>query len=265
MEIQERKLSFLRSCAETILQDLPLHDTIIPIQPEPPGSSANFKERTENSEWPSLTQDVQEAPYRVPEQFDVEYLRSYLSARRGVAVDHIWTLREDPSYFKEVVLDWSEHRQEKILSVNGGTHPVLRRDLFWERVMGSIVIGAYSDFLIWDQLYRYTEELSALKAKHTANISLGTNLPEEYDEALCHFSHTVDQALKGPLHEFKTGLPSSPPLRNHYVREPQDPNTTIIHVKSKTSSYKKDHFPLALGTISHRRPSVSLRLREPDG
>ena len=38
-------------------------------------------------------------------------------------------------------------------------------------------------------------------------------------------------------------MPASPPLRKHYVRQPQDPNSTKIVVESKSSSYKKkDHF-----------------------
>ena len=68
-------------------------------------------------------------------------------------------------------------------------------------------------------------------------------LPEEYEEALCHFSHTVDRVIKGPILEHKTGMPASPPLRKHYVRQPQDPNSTKIVIESKSSSYeKKDRF-----------------------
>ncbi len=48
--------------------------------------------------------------------------------------------------------------------------------------------------------------------------------------------------IKGPMLLYKTGMPSSPPLRNHYARQPQDPNSTKIIVTSKSSSYqRKDH------------------------
>lgn len=242
MGIQHRKLSFLRSCAETILQDLPLQDTTVPKQPLPPYFSTGRNGQSDDSEWPSLTKEILEAPYCVPDQFDVGRLRSFVSAKRDEAEDHIWLLREDPAYFKNTVLDWSEHRQEKILSVNGSTHPILRRNTFWERILGNVVADAYLTFLSWDQLQTFVEELIVLKDRNASRISPSAALPEEYDEALCHFSHFVDQMIKGPILLYKTGMPSSPPLRNHYARQPQDPNSTKIIVTSKSSSYqKKDH------------------------
>ena len=81
------------------------------------------------------------------DQLDIHLLQSFVSAKRDEAEDHIWSLREDPSYFKNTVLDWSEHRQEKILTANGGTHPVLQRDTFWERVLGNTVVDAYLTLL----------------------------------------------------------------------------------------------------------------------
>ena len=63
MEIQQRKMQFLQKCLELILQDLPLDDSSIPSQPTP-----NFDPTADNgSEWLSLTQEVEEAPYKVPD------------------------------------------------------------------------------------------------------------------------------------------------------------------------------------------------------
>ncbi|KAL8635059.1 MAG: hypothetical protein Q9228_007413, partial [Teloschistes exilis] len=239
MEIQQRKLAFLRSCAENILQDLPLYDSSLPEQPPPPDLSAN----PEDSEWPSLLKEILEAPYRAPDPFDLGRLKNLLAAKRDEAEDHIWFLREDPSYFKDTVLDWSERRQEKILSIIGGTHPTLKEDVFWERVLSNLVNDAYLGFLGWDELSRFLDEVEGLKDKYAGRISPAVALPREYEEALCHFSHFVDQLTKGPLLNYKTGMPASPPLRNHYARQPQDPATTKFVVTAKSSSYmKKDHF-----------------------
>lgn len=204
MEIQQRKLSFLRRCAEIILQDLPLQDTSVPKQPVPSALNTGVKGQSEDSEWPSLTKEIMEAPYLVPDQFDVGRLRSFVSAKRDEAEDHIWFLREDPAYFKNTVLDWSEHRQEKILSVNGNTHPVLRRNIFWERVLGNVVVDAYLSFLSWNQLCQFVEPIEVLKSRHAGQLSSSAPLPEGFDKALCHLSHTVDQMIKGPILHFKT-------------------------------------------------------------
>ncbi|KAL8792654.1 MAG: hypothetical protein Q9195_004714 [Heterodermia aff. obscurata] len=240
LEIQERKLSFLRSCAEIILQDLPLHDTTIPVQPSPPSLVTNG---LENSEWPSLSKEILEAPYSVPDQYDVERLRSFVLAKVDEAVDHIWLLREDPSHFQDTVRDWSEHRQERILSVNGKTHPVLRNDTFWERVISNVVVDAYLTLVAWDQLSKFVDQLNVLRMDNVDRSQTAAPISEEYQEALCHFSYFLDQMTKGPILHYKTGMPASPPLRHHFSRQPQDPNTTKIVVTSKSSAYTKgDHF-----------------------
>ena len=239
LEIQERKLSFLRSCAETILQDLPLHDTAIPVQPSPATLLTNG---LENSEWPSLSKEILEAPYSIPDQYDVERLRFFVSAKLDEAVDHIWLLREDPSYFQDTVRDWSEHRQENILSVNGKAHPVLRSDAFWERVLSNVAVDAYLTLVAWDQLSKHVDQLNILRIQSLNSTQKDAPIPEEYQEALCHFSYFLDQMTKGPILHYKTGMPASPPLRGHFEREPQDPNTTKIVVASKNSSYTKGEY-----------------------
>lgn len=104
-----------------------------------------------------------EAPYRVPDQFDFARLQSFVSAKRAEAEDHIWSLREDPSYFKDAVFEWSEHRQEKLPSINDKPHPILRRDEFWERVLSNMVIEAYGALLLWDQLEKDARHLESLR------------------------------------------------------------------------------------------------------
>ena len=251
LEIQERKLSFLRNCAEIILQDLPLHDTTIPVQPPP---ASLFTKGFENYEWPSLSKEILEAPYSIPDQYDVERLRSYVSAKVDEAVDHIWLLREDPSYFQDTVRDWSEHRQERILSVNGKTHPVLRTDTFWERVLSNVVYDAYLILVAWDQLSKLADQLNTLRMQNLNSDQKVTSISEEYEKALCHFSYFLDQMTKGPILHYKTGMPASPPLRCHFSRQPQDPNTTKIVVTSKISPYTKgDYFLGALEQLLNEK------------
>ncbi|KAL8919639.1 MAG: hypothetical protein Q9208_006671 [Pyrenodesmia sp. 3 TL-2023] len=236
MEIQQRKMQFLEQCVEIILQDLRLRDPSIPKQPLP----ADDLLVSRAAEWPSLSQEVEEAPYTVPDPFEIGRLRAFVLARRDEAEDHIWSLREDPSYFQDVVLEWSEHRQEKLLTASGKTHPVLRHDLFWERVLSNVVMDAYSAFVAWDIVTKEVDNLVYLKAGH--RIRPNQEPPIELAQALAHFGHLIDQTVQGPISKWKAGMPASPPLRQYWVREPQEPNTTIIRVKSKDSSRTKgDH------------------------
>lgn len=180
LEIQQRKLSFLLECAQVILQDLPLKDLNVQKQPARPDVVVG----NESSEWFSLMKEVVEAPYRVPDKCDMSILISYISAKRDEAQDHFWVLREDPSYLKETILDWAEHRQEKLLTMNGNSHPILRDDEFWERVLGNVVIDAYGGMVCWDMMVKDVEDLAMLKDKYLDQIKSDAELPEEYEETL---------------------------------------------------------------------------------
>lgn len=105
MEIQQRKLQFLQKCVELLPRDLPLSDPSIPEQPEPPQDLLMGT----SSDWPSLHPRGWGGP--LPEAdciFGISRLRTFVIARRDEAEDHISSLREDTSYFRGVVLDWSE-------------------------------------------------------------------------------------------------------------------------------------------------------------
>ena len=111
MEIQRRKLEFLLKSAQIILQGVNADANNLPPRPEDEEKQDLLARN--NADWPSLTMEILEAPYRVPDRFEVSKLQSFIKARRDHAEDHLWSLREDPSYLQDSVLEWSEHRQEE--------------------------------------------------------------------------------------------------------------------------------------------------------
>ncbi|KAL8944455.1 MAG: hypothetical protein Q9211_000597 [Gyalolechia sp. 1 TL-2023] len=238
MEIQQRKMDFLQKCTELVLQDLPLRDLGIPKQPAPADDCLAIRA----SEWPSLTQEIEEAPYRLQDALDMTRLRAFVLARRNGAEDHIWSLREDPSYFQDTVSEWSEHRQEKILTANGKSHPVLLQDVFWERVISNVVLNAYTDFVAWDIVAKEVDRLVDMRAQQPDQPITNQGTSGDCVKALVNFEYMVEQFTKGPISNWRVGMVASPPLRQHYVREPQDPHTTRIRVTTKNAGRKKgDH------------------------
>jgi hypothetical protein len=188
---------------------------------------------TNETAYQSVAAVAAEAPYRVPAHLDLQRLQSLISARRSAAEDHIWALREDPSYFAEVVNDVGEHRQEILLDVNGRKHPNLKDDVFWERVLGSVVISAYGDLSLWDDVHKQAADLAALHRKYAGVISPKRRLPEELEKSFHVFRYLVNEASKRPISKLKVVVPPSPPMRSSFVRQPQDPNSTIILVTRK--------------------------------
>lgn len=237
MEIQKRKLEFLLESAQIILQGVNADANNLP--PRPGEEEKRDLLARNEADWPSLTVEMLEAPYRVPDRFEVSKFQSFIKARRDQAEDHLWSLREDPSYFQDAILEWSEHRQERIPTADGRSHPVLKQDLFWERVLGNVIVNAYLDFLAWHGLSQEVEKICGIVARNACKGNkTGVELSDDkdFEIAIAHFSHYVTQVTKGALELWRVGMAASPPLRRHFVRSPQDPTNTKIQVRSKSSS-----------------------------
>ena len=130
----------------------------------------------------------------------------------------------------------SEHRPERSLNGNGKPHPALGKPLFWDRVLSAVVLDAYGGLLIWKLIEDGVEKLATIRQRYGERLSIDKPLPEEYAKELCHYLHLLEQARKAPITNFRLGIAASPPLRSHFVRLPQDPNSTIIRTMSKPST-----------------------------
>lgn len=106
LEIQERLLRILVRCVELLLPDIDL--TIDGLQLSGPSFSSPPMLRTDGAdvgspEWRSLMETNAKAAYELPRTFDLEQFLKVVTAKRDEAQDNIWALREDPSYFREVL------------------------------------------------------------------------------------------------------------------------------------------------------------------
>lgn len=161
------------------------------------------------------------APYRLPAHLDLDRIEALLRASVSAAEDHVWALREDPSYFTEQLGEVKEHCQEMIKDRNGDVHPTLRpsrHGLFWARIIGTTIFRAYTELEVYTELHRLSKELQTLHAKYTSSISPTKPLPEEFQAAL-----------------LKLGVIASPPWRKYFVREPPvDADSSRILVMTKS-------------------------------
>ncbi|KUJ09520.1 uncharacterized protein LY89DRAFT_657928 [Mollisia scopiformis] len=228
LEIQQRILQFLVDCCHIILHDF-THNALVaeaPIESEPPPIKDTFK-------WPTWASISATAPYRVPAALDFNHLKALTTSKRNMAEGHIRDLREDPSYFADVVGDWSEHRQERLLDTNGVRHPILETPLFWDRVIRDVVSDAYGSLIKWDILSEQLKQLATLQEQYSRVISSQTSLPPEYTKALLTLRYTLGQVKNISITKLKTGTPASPPLRSIWVREPHIPGSSIIRLKTR--------------------------------
>jgi hypothetical protein len=225
LEIQRRIWHFLVLCCKQLLQDMD-PNTIIdgPVQPEPESLSKP------SAYAPSLVIAAMEAPYGVSARLDFSRLLGLSSAERDACEDHLWQLREDPSYFAEVMRDHKQHRPEILLDTRGQKHPTLKQPehaLFWNRILGAVVKEAYFSFSIFDEIHRQTSELEKLEGKYK-EVKPAKDPPKPYTKTFKYLQFLLDAAKKDLIDQLKAGFLPSPPMRGFCSRNPQDPNTTMI-------------------------------------
>lgn len=195
LELQDRVYPFLVKCCELILHDFVesgslFDDHQVPVS-EATTTMATTKTANSSSAstvQPSLASISAEAPYRLPANLDLDRLRAILAARLSAAEDHLWALREDPGYFAETIMDWSEHRNDRLPDTRGNPHPTGPHTTdFWTRVIRNVIADAYNSFETWSLLHRQVNRMRALKDKYQDQISYDNQLPDEYLIAILKF------------------------------------------------------------------------------
>jgi hypothetical protein len=173
LEIQENILRFLVDCCYAILHDLDpatmITETLAKPEPPPPV----------DSNIPTPAAIAAEAPYRLPISLDCPRLKPLVAVKRSSAEEHIRALREGPGYFAEVLIEWSEHREERLLDKAGNTHPKLSRPSFWQEVICEVILDAYGSLVSWDSIDSQLSQLAVLQSKYADEIPLRDRLPEE--------------------------------------------------------------------------------------
>ncbi|KAJ8059290.1 hypothetical protein OCU04_012254 [Sclerotinia nivalis] len=262
-ELQEKIYPFLIKCCELILHDFVMSGAFLDgtistgITPEPivtpePAPSAV------TDILPSLASISAEAPYRLPANIDFERLRDIFAARLSAAEDYLFDLREDPGFFADTIIDWSEHRNDSLLDTNGNPHPTgPHTHDFWGRVVRNIIGDGYTNYETWFLLYRQSAILCTLKEKYKNEISYDKQLPKEYIVAILKFKELLKISCEAPIH-YLQNIQSSPPLRHHFTRAPQAPGTIDMHIMPKNEDSSFFHKPWGLLLILWNREQRDL-------
>jgi hypothetical protein len=229
LETQQRVLKFLLGCVKEILHGLPLSGNTLVKAPE----SLSLDDPSTDMETSSISAYASGSAYRLPVQFDVDYLMRFVEAQLDACQDHVWTLREDPAYFRDWVKEASEHRLEQILTPSGGRHPYLDQPIFWERCIWTVVYRAYERVGVWSLLKQQLLEVQRLRVRHRSALAPDKPLPEDYATALYHLQKFAEKVMARPGYDMQMGMGGSPPMRHFHHRMPQDPNTTVIEWKSR--------------------------------
>ena len=228
LEAQERVLSFLVRCAKLILHDFTeetiLQGPILPFQiPPKPDSVHN-----------SLATIAAEAPYQKPDSLDFSRIAALLTAKRDAAADHLWSLREDPSYFEAQMLEVREHRRELVPDCYGQQHPICspgHEDEFWARIVHQEITCAFHHVEIFSELQSQAVGLGDMQKSYAEELRTSSAFPDPYTKALLTFRHYLISVASTFSTELGLGFCASPPMRSYHRRPSEkDPTSEVLGV-----------------------------------
>ncbi|KAG0043471.1 hypothetical protein BGZ83_011355, partial [Gryganskiella cystojenkinii] len=219
--VQERVYSFLLECCLQILQDKSresLETDTCPIEPEPPALS--FEEGNVKS----LAAISAIAPYRLPASLDLRRLRDLVEARKSAYEDNIWSLREDPSFFADTMMEVKEHGPEVLKDIYGQPHSLMlphKSKELWGRVAKRMIGYSYKNLNTWTELHAKLDKTLKLQEKYESQIQSSTPLPVELLEAFLDLESSLYFYFRRPLITTSYMLVASPPMRSAFSRSPE--------------------------------------------
>ncbi|KAI5199735.1 hypothetical protein E4T39_06108 [Aureobasidium subglaciale] len=227
LEIQQRIWQFLLACATNIMHDVSPESTET-ILPDPGVQSSSGKESASTN----LAANTLDAQYLAPAELDIPRLKSLISAKCSGIADHIWLLREDPSYFADCVNEWKDHQPEMLLDSQGNKHPIHKAGLtkaFWNRVLRKMITDSYLSLSLWDSTYSEVCKLGESLQQYPKPSLLGP-LPAELAFAIKKARHLLEISAANSIALLKSHVPPSPPMLKYWHREG---TSTADHHSSK--------------------------------
>jgi hypothetical protein len=213
LEIQEQVMEFLVKWCEAVLNKPA--DVLVSQFPIGP----RLGPVVIVSQWPTIEILATYAPYVIPVETNFYRLKDFINARYSAAQDHIWALREDPGYFQDTVLQYSEHRAELILDSMGNVHWTYDNPQFWDRTLSTVVDNAYRAVAVWDVLAKQVRLVISLQKKYARELDPRYPLPPEYRKHVQLLRGLLLHSSKNPHTNMKNMLPASPRVRNLWERE----------------------------------------------
>ncbi|KAL9086523.1 MAG: hypothetical protein Q9159_004112 [Coniocarpon cinnabarinum] len=170
----------------------------------------------------SRTAVAAEKPYKRPPRQDLKRLENIVQAKFIAAEDHLWDLREDPSYFAAILLEEKEHRQEMIPDSKGKCHPIASNQALahtlWTRVTWSAVLKPFLDVECWGVVLEGVKRLRRLQVEQASNRASRQEQSLEYNLTYHKLLHHLECVIDATLRSTRRGLTASPLLRGSFER-----------------------------------------------
>jgi hypothetical protein len=215
--MQERIVSFLVLCCLSILHDKTLLEILsTPVRDEPPFSELSHQG---NFGYTGFSEAVVVAPYRNRGVLEMTRLQDYVGAAYNDAKDHLWALREDPSYLSETIMDMSNQRPEDCHDVLGQMDPSIDTPFHPSAVLNRMIVESYTRLYLWHE--------PDLRLAAVDLCFQGSSTNKQKLEAGLKFESFARECLLTTAETLRQACLDMPTMRTRYIRVPGREGTVI--------------------------------------
>lgn len=136
-----------------------------------------------------------EEPYHVPHTFDLQRTRALVDAKSREAQDNLILLREDPGFFRDVVLDACTDTIEALVKQDfePSYHSLMKGTR--HEAVALALIRLYQQALLWEVICRLFDDMIAIHKNLGDHIQPGELLPAPFMEALSRLEYCLDDVI----------------------------------------------------------------------
>lgn len=134
-------------------------------------------------------------------------------------------MREDPSFFADVVDDRGEHSSKQLLSPTRKTNPNLasavRKMEFWDRTIPSAIDEVYENLVIWRLVSEQLDNIMAVQEERNGADDVRLGDDPGFTDTVRRLNVLLNmRSIRKIQRELLFIFPSSPPMRSLYEKWP---------------------------------------------
>lgn len=218
-EVQSRIYAGLAQCCKLILSD----DEKEKLENKPHPTKNKVKARDMQVELPWPTAVSEALFYQPAYPLNLQHLINQTESKRFQAEQHLWALREDPSFFTVTIKEVHEHLPQSIRAKKGkgGNQGAINSTPFVEMAIKHAILEAISSLITWDAiLNRLTALHETLNDNRLRGVKYNERLPQHVQEECVDLIQLLGFVQAGSAAFLKQCLLSSPRFRLNFERNP---------------------------------------------
>lgn len=176
--------------------------------------------KTSVTDYQSPAVRVLEEPYHVPDAFDFRRTRALVDAKSREAQDNLLLLREDPGFFREVILEACTDTNETLLKhdFEPSYHSLTKGSR--HDAVALALIRLYQQASLWEVFCRLFDDLTTIHECLGDSIQPGKLLPTPFMEALSRLEYCLDDVITGWIQRLSWFMCQIPAFKQYISHGP---------------------------------------------